>query len=355
MRIFCYFVEPASYTLDLIKNVYNNIQIDHCFINSHTFAKSDFTTEQVFLDRLSFFSKFKFLISVYTNYDIIIVNGYNNYCFFITFILNLFSVRKKYIAIDSDTQLRIPGNLLKRLIKWVYLSTIFRNKYILGFAGGTKTHKDLFRHYGMNENRIFFIPMMVDNTKFYIDKKKFPEIFTFLYVGRLVSHKNVEGLIQQFREKFSNKRAILKIVGCGKDGHYLRNKYASNNVFFLGELYNEDLVVEFKSASCFVIASNFEPWGLVVNEALSASLPVIAYKEVGAVHDLIKGKSNGMIAEDMCTFGNMMLNLYNDSGLLMEFSKNAANVMRNYWNYELYLESLMKVIKRVKKSARYIS
>ncbi|MAJ90315.1 MAG: hypothetical protein CMD08_03470 [Flavobacteriales bacterium] len=355
MRLFCYFVEPASYTLDLIKNIYNKNQIDYCFINSHSLAQSDLTSNQPFLDRLSFFSKLKFLISVYKNYDLIIVNGYNNYPFFITFILHLFSIKKKYISIDSDTQFRIPGNLLKRLIKWVYLSIIFRNKYILGFAGGTHTHKDLFRNYGMQESRIFFMPMVVDNSRFYLEKKSFPDLFTFLYVGRLVGHKNVEGVIKQFRANFPDKKAILKIVGSGKEERYLRDKYASDHVLFLGELFNDDLVFEFRNASCFVIASTFEPWGLVVNEALSASLPVIAYKEVGATYDLIKGRSTGVIAADMNEFGNMMLTLYNDPDLLMRFSKNASDVMRNYWNYELYAECLMEVIKKVEKSARCIS
>ena len=119
--------------------------------------------------------------------------------------------------------------------------------------------------------------------------------------------------------------------------------------------FRESLAVEFRNASCFVIASTFEPWGLVVNEALAAALPVIVYKEVGATYDLIKDRSTGLIAADMKEFGNMMLTLYNDPDLLMKFSKNASDVMKNYWNYELYTECLMEVIKKVEKSARYIS
>ena len=91
--------------------------------------------------------------------------------------------------------------------------SIFRNKYILGFAGGSKSHKELFRYYGMLEERVFLMPMMVDNTKFYCDTQVFSKPFTFLYVGRIIKHKNVEALIQQFNANFHNKNAILKIVG----------------------------------------------------------------------------------------------------------------------------------------------
>ena len=349
MKVFCYFVEPALYTLDLAKNIYVKNNIDYGFINSNTLVKSEEKTAKIFLDNLTFFSKLKFLITTYNNNDFIIVNGYNNYPFIVTFILNLFSFNRKYIATESDTQFSIPKSPLKRFVKWIYLSIIFRNKYILGFAGGSFSHKDLFRHYGMKENRIFLMPMMVDNSKFYQEEKLFPEIFTFLYVGRLVKHKNSENLIQQFNQNFSDKSAVLKIIGSGEQENYLKNKYSSQKVIFLGKLFNDDLIAEFINSSCFVCPSEFEPWGLVVNEALSSALPVITTKEVGANNDLINGKSTGMIASNMDEFGECMLNLYNDADLLMQFSKNASDLMRNHWNYGLYDKCLQDAIKKVEQ------
>ena len=52
MKVFCYFVEPASYTLDLASNVYDKHNIDYSFINSKTFAESDLNTNKNFLDSL---------------------------------------------------------------------------------------------------------------------------------------------------------------------------------------------------------------------------------------------------------------------------------------------------------------
>ncbi|MBC8298561.1 MAG: glycosyltransferase family 4 protein [Pelagibacterales bacterium] len=349
MKVFCYFVEPALYTLDLAKNIYVKNNIDYGFINSNTLVKSEEKTAKIFLDNLTFFSKLKFLITTYKNNDFIIVNGYNNYPFIVTFILNLFSFNRKYIATESDTQFSIPKSPLKRFVKWIYLSIIFRNKYILGFAGGSFSHKDLFRHYGMKENRIFLMPMMVDNSKFYQEEKLFPEIFTFLYVGRLVKHKNAENLIQQFNQNFSDKSAVLKIIGSGEQENYLKNKYSSQKVIFLGKLFNDDLIAEFKNASCFVCPSEFEPWGLVVNEALSSALPVITTKEVGAGFDLIVSKETGLVANNMDEFGECMLHLYNDADLLMRFSKNASDLMRNHWNYALYDKCLQDAIKKVEQ------
>ena len=86
MKVFCYFVEPAIYTLDLAKNIYVKNNIDYGFINSNTLVKSEEKTAKIFLDNLTFFSKLKFLITTYNNNDFIIVNGYNNYPFIVTFI-----------------------------------------------------------------------------------------------------------------------------------------------------------------------------------------------------------------------------------------------------------------------------
>lgn len=349
MRIFCYFVEPTSYTVDLIKNIYDKNKIDYLFIKSSSFFKSNITLNAEFLDRFPLFSKFIYLFKNYKNNDLIIINGYNNYPFIITFMFNLFSYNKKYIAIGSDTQMSLPKNLLRRLFKWLYLSIIFRNRYVLGFSGGTKLHKDLFRYYGMKEHKIFLMPMMVDNLKFFQSKKFLPEIFTFLYVGRLVQHKNVENLIQQFNKHFLEKNVILKIIGSGREELPLREKYASDRVLFLGKMLNNDIVDEFRKSSCFVCPSTFEPWGLVVNEALSAGLPVIVSKNVGASYDLIKDKNTGMIASNMDDFGNKMLELYNRKDLLIHLSKNASDLMMNYWNYNLYEKCLHNVIKKIKK------
>jgi len=199
----------------------------------------------------------------------------------------------------------------------------------------------------MTEERIFLMPMMVNNAKFYQAQKQYPEFFTFLYVGRLVKHKNVESLIQQFNNHFFNKDAILKIVGAGEEQVYLKNEYATKKVIFAGKKFGKELIQEFQNASCFVCPSIFEPWGLVVNEASSAGLPVIATKEVGATFDLITKKETGFVVSDMTDFGNKMLELYNDSKKLITYSENATKLMKEYWNYDLYNKCLNEAIEKV--------
>jgi glycosyltransferase involved in cell wall biosynthesis len=349
MRIFCYFVEPASYTLDMARNIHDKNQIDYCFIKSETLSVSNSSSNKVFLDRLSLFRKLKYLLSQFKRSDLIIIHGYNSYPFIITFLLNLFSLRKRFIATDSDTQLSITKNLLKRLLKWAYLSIVFRNKHVLGFAGGSKTHKELFRYYGMLEDRIFLMPMMVDNKKFYCDKKVFPKPFTFLYVGRLLDTKNVDVLCERFINAFSDKNVELIIVGGGDNLSKFKKQYSHEKIQFKGSIFGENLIKLYHNSSAFVFPSSVEAWGLVINEALSAGLPVIANEEVGACFDLIKDKETGFIAADIEEFGKMMLTLFNDAELLKRYSKNASDLMKNNWNYDLYYNCLNKAMKKVEQ------
>ena len=350
MKVFSFFTEPASYTLDLIDNVYDTMSIDYCFLNSQSNAYISFKGKKyVFLDKIGILDRIRHLLYVRRKYDIIIFNSYDTLSFFFILLINIFSITKKYIAIESDTQLLMPKNYLKRLLKYFYLSFVFQNNHVFGLAGGNYSHKDLFRHYGMKEDRIFLMPMMVDNSKFYVDKKIFPKPFTFLFVGRLLDTKNVDKLCQQFISLFSNKEAKIIIVGDGDNLVKYKKSYSIDNIVFVGSVYNDELIKIYNNASVFTFPSSLDAWGLVVNEALSAGLPVIARKEVGACSDLIEGKETGFIVDDMHDFGQMMLTLFNNSELLNNYSKNASDLMKNNWNYKLYKQCMMKFVNTLSK------
>ncbi|MDG1427094.1 MAG: glycosyltransferase family 4 protein, partial [Flavobacteriales bacterium] len=329
-------------------NIYDKMNIGYCFIKDNTYSKSLFNKNLVYLSSFSFFSRTLFILKQHKLNDNLIINGYNNLPFIISFLANLFFLKKVNIAIESDTQYQIPKNYLKRFVKYLYLSIIFRNKKIFGFAGGSNSHMLLFKKYGMNTERIFLMPLMVNNSRFFTKKKVFPKIFTFLYVGRLIKRKNVESLINVFNKKFSEHKVVLKIIGSGREESFLRNKYSSSKVIFLGPLFENELIKEYHSASCFVIPSLFEPWGLVVNEALSASLPVISLENIGANFDLIKSKNTGEIASDMNTFGDIMVKFLIDKKILIEYSNNAKYTMQNIWNYNYYQSCLIKALKKIR-------
>ena len=60
MKAFCFFVEPASYSVDLAVNVYDKHKIDYCFMNSTSLASSDLLINKDLLENKSFLYKIKY-------------------------------------------------------------------------------------------------------------------------------------------------------------------------------------------------------------------------------------------------------------------------------------------------------
>jgi glycosyltransferase involved in cell wall biosynthesis len=110
----------------------------------------------------------------------------------------------------------------------------------------------------------------------------------FLYVGRLDAEKGVDVLLDAARQV----DAQFIIVGSGSCEEALRRS-APSNVRFIGRLERDALVPWYAAADAFVLPSRSEQWGMVLNEALTAGLPLVATVAPGAAHDLIEDGVNG--------------------------------------------------------------
>lgn len=153
MKVFAFLAEPASYTVDRNLKVYVPMGIDYCYLLGDSEAKNTGGEgkKDVFAD-LAKWQQWCYMRRILKKYDTIIFNGYTGLSFLMLFVLNLWY--SKSIGIDSDTQYREPVGLFKRWGKRIYLSIVFGNKHTYGLAGGNYTHKDLFRKFGMAQERI---------------------------------------------------------------------------------------------------------------------------------------------------------------------------------------------------------
>ena len=90
-----------------------------------------------------------------------------------------------------------------------------------------------------------------------------------------------------------------------------------------------------------VLPSTYEPWGLVVNEAMSAGMPVLVSDEVGAHYDLVDGNDTGFVfdAYEEQSLIDAMEQISN-MDTYKKYADNAYNFMHNYWNYSLYRKCL---------------
>lgn len=122
----------------------------------------------------------------------------------------------------------------------------------------------------------------------------------FLCVARFVGKKNLARLIEayaQYAAEAGPDRWSLVLSGSGPLEPELRAQIAATDltsaICLPGFLQYPDLPACYGLAGTFVLPSTTDQWGLVVNEAMAAGLPVIVSDRCGCTPDLVESGGNG--------------------------------------------------------------
>lgn len=116
---------------------------------------------------------------------------------------------------------------------------------------------------------------------FKVDKLEHSNI-NIVFLGYLRKHKALDLLIRVF-SKIDDKDIRLLIGGSGGSQTYFMDLAKHDKrVKFLGYQDEKGKHELFKIADIFILPSYHEPWGLVVNEALSCRIPIIVSSQVGS-------------------------------------------------------------------------
>ncbi len=122
---------------------------------------------------------------------------------------------------------------------------------------------------------------------------------TLLYVGSLIGRKGLDLLMPAL--VLTNQEIKLVIVGEGPEESALKAQIKelglTERVSFRGYLEGEDLNACYEECDAFVIPTREDCYGLVVLEAMCASLPVIASKYADGAHDMMEDGVHGAIVD----------------------------------------------------------
>jgi glycosyltransferase involved in cell wall biosynthesis len=149
---------------------------------------------------------------------------------------------------------------------------------------------------GINERKILTGYSVVDNQHFASSSSSSSKETgkELLCVARFAEEKNLSLLIDAFVKSVMPEQGWrLTLVGGGPQEEELRFKAHSHPVTLLAWQPYNALPALYQHADVFVLPSIFEPWGLVVNEAMAAGLPVLLSHEVGCLPDLLQEGVNG--------------------------------------------------------------
>lgn len=118
-------------------------------------------------------------------------------------------------------------------------------------------------------------------------------------VGRMIPKKNFIYLLQEYKsylDQCENTFDLL-LIGDGIEKERLKQfvieSRLESKVHFLEFQTQERLRELYHNAACSSSSSEYETWGLVINEAMACGLPIIASIKCGATSTLVKDGFNG--------------------------------------------------------------
>ena len=170
-----------------------------------------------------------------------------------------------------------------------------------------------------------------------------------LFVGRLSKQKGIEYLILAAKEILSVDGSVrFTIVGDG----YMRKKLEylakvlgiDDNIHFTGFIPHDKIAGYYQSAGIFVVPSIYEPFGIVIVEAMSFGVPVIAAKNTGASEPFTDGEDIILVNERSSThLTEKIMLLLKDKDLREKLSSNASRKLHDFFSWDKCADKTLEV------------
>ena len=227
--------------------------------------------------------------------DLVVMPGYHRIEYWAMLFACILLRRKRAVFCDS-TEFDRPKTNWREFAKRVFFSGCDGF-----FCYGIRSREYLMK-YGADESKIVFrcqaaaLPHGYDPAqvlaRYQAMPRSAPQVHRFTYVGRLSVEKGLNDLLEAFAKVHSKiNNARLDLVGAGPLRAELMARVAElkleDAVSFLGAKNITEIGELFVASTALVLPSRSEPWGLVVNEALSYGCPAVVSNVCGCVPDLV--------------------------------------------------------------------
>lgn len=149
----------------------------------------------------------------------------------------------------------------------------------------------------------------------------------------------------------STSRPWLAFVGDGELRPEL-GAYAAahglDRVRFLGFRNQSEIAKYYLAADVLVLPSDYETWGLVINEGMCFGLPVITSDRVGCCADLVREDFNGYVfpTGDVPALANRVRLLVNNAALRRRMGANSRAIVQS-WGVEATADGIQLALSEV--------
>jgi glycosyltransferase involved in cell wall biosynthesis len=224
------------------------------------------------------------------------------------------------------------------------------------------SHLPYYIDLGFPEARIIYGVDVVDNDYFMSTAEKIcprrEEIRAehalplnyFLFVGRFLPRKGIEGLITAYRNYRVREKTPWDLVLVGSGRYREQVETVSGNIpgiHFAGPQFGDNLCMHYSLANAVIVPSLRDPWGLVINEAMATGLPVLVSRGCGAAKTLVQEGENGwtFAPEDSNSLTELMLRTTLLTPAIRKAMGQKSKEIISLWSLDRYSEGVFEAVK----------
>lgn len=298
-------------------------------------------------------------------FDALVVHGHNLAAHHVALAAALRS--RTAVFARAETHIRLTRSNWRQTLREPILKSWYRA--FDGFLAIGTANRRYYEAMGVPADRIELMPYTVDNERFIaasvearVQRQATRTSLgirdsrpTILYASKFEERKRPHDLLEAFaRLRAEGHEAALVMVGSGLLEESLRAKVAglglTAHVVFPGFVNQSELPNIYAACDVFVLPSENEPWGLVVNEAMCAGLPIVLSEEIGCAEDLVQTGVNGATfkARDVAGLADALRPILVDSDLRSRYGS-ASRDRISRWSYRECGSGLRRAIESAKK------
>lgn len=233
------------------------------------------------------------------------------------------------------------GSFLACVAMYIHKQLKIYERNINTFIVPSRFAKEKMIEFGIDADKLVFLPNMVDTKKF---RPNYGHSNYILYYGRLAREKGIHTLIDAFRKI---PKSQLYIVGTGELEEELKRlveEEGMDNVKMLGYKTGEALQSLIREAQFVVIPSEwYEMFGLTIVESFACGKPVIG-TNIGGIPELIN-EETGLLFQpgNVEELAEKIVYFLSHPSVVEDFGRNARKFVEDNFSPPIHLEKIMSL------------
>lgn len=291
------------------------------------------------------------------NFDAVVcITGYIRASFWITYFASKLSRSAFLFGTDTTTLRPRDRSRWKAPVKRLFWPILYRlATQVIAPSSGTRK---LMLSLGIPEERITMVPSVVDNDWWTAQAARVDraairaswgakaDTSVIVFCGKLQPWKRPADLLHGFAQA-NLANSLLLFAGEGAQREYLEQESnrlnISDRVRFLGFANQSQLPSIYAASDLLVLPSEYEPFGMVVNEAMLCGCLVAASDQVGAITDLVQPVAPSLIfpCGDVSALSFLLTSTFSDRAAL-DSLRNKARQRMETWSPREYVTSIVE-------------